>query len=199
MTPPLGTRPLALPDGPGRLVQILPGQFHVSGGDERILTLLGSCVAACIRDVRLRAGGMNHFLLPEPAEKDRPAGWDDDPTRYGCFAMEQLINGILARGGRRERLEVKLFGGGRMIAGMSDVGARNIEFVKRYLAAEGLRCVAEDLGGDRPRKVLYDPSSGLAMVRKLGRPLAAGIALREQGHATTLAAQPVAGEVDLWG
>ncbi len=45
-------------------VKVLPGEYYVSADDEAIVTVLGSCVAACIRDVRLGVGGLNHFMLP---------------------------------------------------------------------------------------------------------------------------------------
>jgi chemotaxis protein CheD len=149
--------------------KILPGEFYVSLRGEMIVTVLGSCVSACVRDKNLGIGGMNHFMLPVKGDHSRT--WGSNPisaeTRYGNWAMEYLINEILKNGGLRKNLEVKLFGGGKVLANMGDVGLRNIEFVKQYLKDEGLSIVAEDLGDYFPRKVLYFPDTGAVKVKKL--------------------------------
>src|SRR5665213_563761 len=125
-----------------------------AGGDVTFSTVLGSCISACIRDAKARVGGMNHFLLAEPSElaRDRYGG----SARYGAFAMEQLINGVLSRGtGQKANLEIKLFGGGLINASMVDIGGKNVEFVRQFLADEGYVAVAEDLGGTVARRVLF--------------------------------------------
>jgi len=151
-------------------VKILPGEYYVTKGDETVTTVLGSCISACIRDPKLNVGGMNHFMLPEDKSVG-PNNWLDPTvglaTRYGSYAMENLINDLLKLGATRERLEIKLFGGGRILQGMTDVGERNIEFIKSYMELEGLRIAAEDLGGTQPRKVVYFPASGRCKLRKL--------------------------------
>ena len=157
------------PDTQRWTVKILPGEFYVTRNDEAITTVLGSCVSACIRDPVARVGGMNHFMLPE----DHSGSFRTPEalaTRYGSNAMESLINDVLKLGGLRERLEIKIFGGGRVLAHMTDVGARNIEFVRNYLSTEGLRTNAQDVGGGEPRKVIYYPTEGRVRVRKL-RPI----------------------------
>ena len=151
-------------------VKILPGEYYVSRSDEAISTVLGSCVSACVRDPTRGLGGMNHFMLPEDAAVG-PNDWLDPAiglaTRYGSYAMESLINDLLKLGAARERLEIKLFGGGRILAAMTDVGGRNIEFIRNYMTLEGYRVAAEDLGGTQPRKVVYFPANGLARMRRL--------------------------------
>ena len=127
------------PDTQRWTVKILPGEYYVTRGDEAITTVLGSCISACIRDPVAQVGGMNHFMLPEDsspgATASRPSGL---ATRYGSYAMESLINDLLKLGARRERLEIKLFGGGRVLTSMTDVGARNIRFVGTTCELEGL-------------------------------------------------------------
>ena len=151
-------------------MKILPGEYYVTRGDEAITTVLGSCISACMRDPVKNVGGMNHFMLPEDASTG-PNNWLDPAvglaTRYGSYAMESLINDLLKLGAMRERLEIKVFGGGRVLSGMTDVGARNIEFVRGYLQLEGFRIAAEDLGGTQPRKVIYFPASGRVKMRRL--------------------------------
>jgi chemotaxis protein CheD len=151
-------------------VKILPGEYYVTRSDEAVATVLGSCVSACVRDPERNVGGMNHFMLPEDATVG-PNNWLDPAvglaTRYGSYAMESLINDLLKLGASRERLEIKLFGGGRILSGMTDVGGRNVEFVRNYMQIEGYRVSAEDLGGQQPRKVVYFPASGRVRMRKL--------------------------------
>ncbi|MDE3116540.1 MAG: chemotaxis protein CheD [Pseudomonadota bacterium] len=142
--------------------QIMQGEAYVTGDtDEVLTTILGSCVAACIRDPVLRLGGMNHFLLPE-ADIHGHDGRDGGGMRYGVYAMEKLINGILSRGGVRERLQAKLFGGANVMAALSDVGTRNADFAERFLQNEGIAIVGGDLRGISPRRIQYWPASGRA-------------------------------------
>jgi len=147
-----------------------PGDYYVSQGGELIGTVLGSCVSACVRDSRLRIGGMNHFMLPMEGGEGG-GGWSvgSAATRFGNVAMERLIQALLELGGRRDSLEVKLVGGGRVLEAMTDIGQRNIQFVRQYVRSEGLCVVGEDLGDIYPRKVLYDPASGSARVKRLAR------------------------------
>lgn len=179
--------------------RVLPGEFYVSGSpQEEIVTTLGSCIAACIRDPLARFGGMNHFLLPDSRwAKDTSPALIHANNSYGLFAMESLINKILQLGGRRDRLEVKVTGGGR-IGGCSSVGDRNIQFIRDFLALDGLRCLAEDVGGPYPRKVRYDPVSGRLLVKKLA-PLSEPLVLeREAAYRQAVELGSVAGEVELF-
>jgi chemotaxis protein CheD len=186
------------PDTQRWTVKILPGEFYVTSSDEAITTVLGSCVSACIRDPVTRVGGMNHFMLPE----DNSTYDINAPvvlaTRYGSNAMESLINEVLRQGGLRERLEIKIFGGGRVLDGMADVGARNIEFVRNYLNLEGLRANAQDVGGEQPRKVVYFPAEGKVRVRKL-RPIEnRGVSDREKLYMDSLGSKNDGGDIELF-
>ena len=147
---------------PEKRVNIIQGEYHVTGDPAVVLTtLLGSCVAACLRDPELAIGGMNHFLLP--GEED---GFGRDGTReaerYGVHLMELLVNGLLRQGARRERLEAKLFGGAQTREGLADIGARNASFAERFLSHEGIRIVGSSLRGERGRRIQYWPGSGRA-------------------------------------
>lgn len=182
------------------VAKILPGEYYVTGAQEVLITVLGSCVAACIRDVEAGIGGMNHFMLPASGRSgDRWGGPLGRATRYGTAAMERLINDILKYGGRRECLEVKVFGGSKVLAHMRDIGESNIRFVREYLAREGLRLAAADVGGASPRQVQYFPHTGKALVRRLGALQDADVATRERSYLRSLQAQPVVGEIDLFG
>lgn len=152
---------------PHEIASILPGELFVSKEPMVVYTVLGSCISACIRDPLVGVGGMNHFMLPEPKEKSHDS-WGES-TRYGAFAMESLINEILKRGGIRSRLEIKLFGAGKIYEGNIDVGANNAKWVTQYLTREGLTIVKADLGDVFPRKVYYFTDSGRVLMKKLER------------------------------
>jgi chemotaxis protein CheD len=146
--------------------------------DVTFSTILGSCVSACIRDREAMIGGMNHFLLAEPAglARDRYGA----SSRYGAFAMEQLINKVLSQGsGRKANLEIKVFGGGLINAALSDIGAKNIEFIRDFVANEGYPLAGEDLGGTYARRVMFRPSTGRAFVKRLDAADGAGVARAE--------------------
>jgi chemotaxis protein CheD len=189
------------PDTARWTVKLLPGDYYVTRSDEAITTVLGSCVSACIRDPQLQIGGMNHFMLPEDLSFDDeapPDAFDRQATRYGSYAMESLINDLLKLGATRERLEIKLFGGSHILASMTDIGAHNIAFIKRYLAVEGLAVMAQDLGGDRPRKIVYFPGTGRARLKTL-RPIEnRSIADREQLYLVRLRRAQEGGDIELF-
>lgn len=150
--------------------KILPGELYVSTHGEMISTVLGSCISVCIRDKNKGIGGMNHFMLPKDNEFSSES-WGDNPatsaSRYGNWAMEYLINAILKRGGEKKNFEVKVFGGGQMMAKMTDIGQKNILFVYQYLAEEMLKIEASDVGDVFARKVLYFPDTGNVKVRRI--------------------------------
>jgi chemotaxis protein CheD len=181
--------------------RILPGEYYVTASDEAVSTTLGSCIAACIRDRVSGIGGMNHFMLPASAGAESDA-WKASGlgagTRYGNFAMEHLINGIMRNGGRRENLEVKIFGGGRILANMTDVGIRNIVFAREYLKTEKLRVVAEDVGDAFPRMVVYFPATGNARVKRLRSLHNNVIAIQENSYIERIVEKPVAGDIELF-
>lgn len=172
---------------PHEIASILPGEWFVSKEPMVVYTVLGSCISACIRDPIAGVGGMNHFMLPEPKEKSHDS-WGES-TRYGAFAMESLINEILKRGGMRSRLEIKLFGAGKIYDGNIDVGANNAKWVTQYLTREGLAVVKADLGDVFPRKVYYFTDSGRVLMKKLERLKNRTIFDRENEYASQIVRQ----------
>jgi len=181
--------------------KILPGEYFVTDKDEIITTVLGSCVSACIRDRIFGIGGMNHFMLPETTANmskhlEEGSGWTE-ATRYGGYAMEMMINDILKHGGRRENLEIKIFGGGKIIQNMTDVGERNVKFAEDYIKNEGLTLISEDTGDIFPRKVVYHPNSGKVKVKRLKSMHNDTLLRREETYKHDLE-EPIAGEIDLF-
>jgi chemotaxis protein CheD len=181
--------------------KILPGEYYVTQEDELITTVLGSCVSACIRDRESGIGGMNHFMLPETSSGKLKQGNDGIvgiATRYGNYAMEHLINTILSNGGKRKNLEVKVFGGGKIMPALTDVGMKNINFVLDYIDQEGLKLLSHDLGDIYPRKVIYFPKTGKVGMKKIQNLHNDKIAQRERQYFNSLKNAPVAGDVELF-
>lgn len=183
-----------------KAVKVLAGEYYVTAEDMALTTVLGSCVSACVRDSTAGIGGMNHFMLPD--EAGSATSRDATATmRYGAYAMEVLLNELFRLGARRERLEAKVFGGGAVLANMTmlNIGARNADFVLRYLQMERVRIVAQDLKGTLPRRVNFFPHSGKVAVRKLRqRDDALQVQHGEQELAQVLSRQRARPKVDLF-
>lgn len=179
--------------------KISPGEYYYTDKDMVIVTVLGSCVSACIRDNKSGIGGMNHFMLPDGggADKDSPIS---ESMRYGSYAMEVLINQLIRNGARRENLEAKIFGGGNVLKSFTttNVGERNAAFVKRFLKDEGIKVTGEDLLDIYPRKVYYFPKTGKVLVKKLKELNNFTLVKREEAYASKLKTSDVGGDVDLF-
>lgn len=179
------------------LVKVFPGEFYFTRQpDEILVTVLGSCVSACIRDPVTGVGGMNHFML---AQSDS-GSWGGYPqsTRFGNFAMEKLINELIKAGCSRDRMEIKVFGGGNVTDTSNAVGSANAEFVLRYLEVEGLPCAAKDLGGSHPRRIHYSPATGRVVRRLLGTSETYVVAREEDEYASRLMSRQASGEIQLF-
>ncbi len=173
-------------------VKVLPGEYFVSNEDVLIMTVLGSCIAACVWDGKARVGGMNHFMLPEG---------EDGSGRYGSYAMELLLNEMIKMGARRETMQAKVFGGGAVMAGFTtmNVGERNTKFVLDYLATERIPVVSQDVLDIHPRKVCFFPVTGKALVKRLAHAHPEALAVEERkGNAAQVAKATAGGSVDLF-
>ena len=178
--------------------KILPGEYYVTGRDMMIVTVLGSCVCACIRDKVSGIGGMNHFMLPDSgSDQSNPLG---ESARYGTYAMEILINELLKMGAKRNNFEAKVFGGGAVLRGFTviNVGERNAEVVLRYLQTENIHVSAQDLLDIYPRKVYFFPQTGLVRVKKLKTVHNDTIVNRESEYKSRLAYSKLGGDVELF-
>jgi len=176
-------------------VKVLPGEYFVTGENMVICTVLGSCIAACLWDRTLNIGGMNHFMLPEGDSTDVSG-------RYGSYAMELLINEMIKLGARRETMQAKVFGGGQVMANFTtmNVGERNTDFVTQYLQTERIPIVSEDVLDIYPRKVVFFPATGKAMVKRLAHAHPENLVEQERsrGSAAQLAKTNAGGSVDLF-
>lgn len=165
------------------LITIQAGEYYVCKGDEVISTILGSCVSVCIRDARLGIGGMNHFMLPGE-DGALPGAGASANARYGMYAMELVIGGIIKAGGGRDGLEAKVFGGGHVLPSAPACGETvpraNLDFVRRFLSLEEIPLVSYDVGGNCGRKVFYLPRTGQAFIKRLAEPLGPEALEREE-------------------
>jgi len=145
-------------------VDLHGGQVFVSAEPTIVTSILGSCVAVCLTDHVTRIGGINHFLLPHPAQRAISA-------RYGSVAIPLLISQLLETGAKRESLEAKVFGGACVVpqpaATAQHLGALNVRLAFELLREQGIPVVAQDVEGDRGRRILYHTDSGVAWVRRL--------------------------------
>lgn len=150
--------------GPPQLrIHVVQGEQYVDNNPDAVLTtILGSCIAACLWDPISGFGGMNHFLLPGDESQAGEARTGNSSARYGVHAMELLVNALLRRGARRESLRAKLFGGARMIRGLTDVGNLNAGFAEKFLQAEGIPVEGGSLRGDYGRRIQFWPVGGRA-------------------------------------
>ena len=176
-----------------RAIRLLPADYAVSDEPLAIVTLLGSCVAACLYDPLLRVGGMNHFMLPDG---DDGAGFG----RYGSYAMELLINEMLKSGARRESLQAKIFGGAQVMSNFTtmNVGERNTDFVIDYLQTERIPLLSQDVLDIYPRKVCFFPVTGKAMVKRLAHAHPEQLVNERRGNAVAVAQTTAGGSVDLF-
>lgn len=178
--------------------KILPGEYYATPRDMVLVTVLGSCVCACIRDRVSGIGGMNHFMLPDSGQdRGNPLS---ESARYGVYAMEVLINQLLKMGAKRSHFEAKVFGGGSVLRGftVANVGERNAEFVLDFLRTENIDIAAQDLLDVFPRKVYYFPHSGLVRVKKLRNVHNNTIIDRETAYNARLSYSKLVGEVELF-
>jgi len=175
--------------------KILPGQYHATPDDVVIVTVLGSCVSACLWDPARRIGGMNHFMLPGATGGAAVAS-----ANLGVYAMEVLINRMLKLGAERRRIVAKVFGGASVLEGMDalNVGTQNGTFVLEFLAEEGIPVVAQDLYDVCPRKVYFFAASGKVMVKRLGALRNDTLEQRERDYLASLK-RGQAGEVEIFG
>jgi chemotaxis protein CheD len=182
------------------VVKLMTGDCYVTPEPrEMLVTILGSCVSACMRDPVSGAGGMNHMLLPGNGNNEGKTKGDPGySTRFGVFAMEELINGILKLGGRKDRLEVKIFGGGNVIKNSAMIGTKNVNFVREFLKNEGIKIHAEHVGGNLPRRIHYFPETGKVMMRELKRKDDLRIVEEEKEYQTKLISKPKAQEAELF-
>lgn len=179
--------------------KILPGEYYATARDMLLVTVLGSCVCACIRDKVSGIGGMNHFMLPDGGQdRSNPLG---DSARYGVYAMEILINQLLKMGAKRSNFEAKVFGGGAILRGftVANVGERNAEFVLKFLKMENIHVAAQDLLDIYPRKVYFFPNTGLVRVKKLKQVHNDTVVNRESEYSTRLHYAKVEGDMEMFG
>ena len=182
-------------------VKLLPGQYFVTTQNKMLVTVLGSCVAACLFDPVSGIGGMNHFMLPSvnktAEEFDKMQGV---AAKYGVHAMELLINDLVKAGASKKRIKAKIFGGGKVVPSFvqNDVGRFNAEFVTQFLNTERIPILASDLCDTYARKIYFFPSDGNVLMKRIHELNNATIIERESQHRWELSTRAPSGSVDLF-
>ncbi|WP_022942037.1 chemoreceptor glutamine deamidase CheD [Psychromonas hadalis] len=176
-------------------IRILPGEYYISTKNKLLMTVLGSCVSACIWDKKRGVGGLNHFMLPGKASADF-----NKSARYGNYAMEILINHIIQLGGKREDLVAKVFGGGKVMHAFTalDIGKDNADFITNYLHNELIPILASDLGDIYPRRICFFPQTGKVMMRKLTDTYHRKIEKQEDNYFNKVNKTEIEGEIELF-
>lgn len=174
-----------------RACKITPGEYCVTDSGEVIVTVLGSCVIACIRDWRRGIGGMYQFMVVNVNE-DQPL--NQRMESMASAGMDNFINHLVDRGAEESELEAKVFGGGNILNGMqrNNVGARSAQFLRSYLAGRNIPVLADDMLGIYPRKVYFFPETGEVLVKKLKDIKNETILQREQEYSHRLFARMLA-------
>ena len=178
-----------------------PGGYCASDEDIIITTLLGSCVSIALYDARRAVGGLNHFMLPSP--KGSQSSEYPDSAKYGVNAMELLINEMLKKGARRERLTAKVFGGASVLAigtgSRNNVPQDNIDFAEEFLKAEGVPVLSRDVGGTTARKILFFVRDGRVLLKRITGTLIAAVKLKERTYLERIVRKEgTAGDVTLF-
>lgn len=138
---------------------LYPSSLFVSKDPYLVKTILGSCVAVCIWDKRLKFGGINHYMLPNWNGNDLAS------PKYGNIAIDKLVEKMLFNGSRIEDLQAKVFGGGELLSqggkmSATMIGERNIRVAYLMLEEKNIQVVASSTGGKRGRKILFFTNSG---------------------------------------
>ncbi|PBQ33757.1 chemotaxis protein CheD [Sphingobacteriaceae bacterium] len=142
---------------------LFPSTLFVEKEGYLIDTILGSCVAVCLYDTKLKIGGMNHYMLPL---------WNGEglaSPKYGNIANEKLIEKIIKLGSSKQNLIAKIFGGANQINSSINVGDRNIQIAKEQLSSYGIKIAKENLGGTIGRKIRFDSSTGEVLMKFLSK------------------------------
>ena len=179
------------------LITIHPGEFFATKEDTIVSTVLGSCIAVGFFDEGSKAGGLNHFMLPGDYGKSDLI--KSPNAKYGMYAMELLINDLMALGVKKSALRAKVFGGGAVLRFADGSGSKipgsNIDFAFEYLAKEGIPVIASDVGGTEPRKIFFFARTGKVLLKRIGGTLVDLVEKEEERYLNNLQTQAREGGV----
>lgn len=176
---------------------IHPGDYCIINNNDVLCTVLGTCIAVTILDVKNHITGMNHFLLPD--DNGKANSKDSYSARYGCWAMEHLINDMIKYGAERKHMEFKYFGASRLLKMKSvDVAGKNIAFIENFMKEEGIRVRSKDVGGSSPRKIFIFPDTGKVLVKKLSANKSKDLEKEEKTYFDSINENHEEGDVDIF-
>lgn len=146
---------------------LYPSTLFVDSDKYQVSTLLGSCVAVCLYDTKLKIGGINHYMLPFWSGRGLAS------PKFGNVAISKLIDNIESLGSQRKNLIAKVFGGGNPLLNESDnagfnIGNRNIQIAYEMLEEYKISIIAKSVGGKKGRKIQFDTFTGVVLMKVIG-------------------------------
>ena len=168
-------------------VFLLPGEYMVSKQPHLISTLLGSCVAVCLYHPQHHFGGINHYMLPTSANKERNG-------KYGDYAINLLLQFMERACGSLSGVEAMIFGGANVIGSISTgsgptIGGRNIALAQELMKKNGIKVTKEQVGGTAGLKIFYQNWDNQVRVETMNsRNMSDSLIVKEESARTPVAA-----------
>ncbi len=159
------TDPIAPPNMPR--VFLLPGEYHLTKQSKFIATLLGSCVAVCIRNTKNGSAAMNHYLhdiMPETEKRNI--------GRFGDASIRHIVDSLFKLDSQSSHYQAKIFGGGSVVSHLGigmGIGNKNIVIAKQVLAEYGIPIVESNVGGKKGMKIYFNTLDFSVDVRSVGQ------------------------------
>jgi chemotaxis protein CheD len=140
---------------------LYPGQVFATREPIVISTILGSCAAVCLWDRHKKAGGMNHYLLPDGVSEG------ENRLRYGTSANPELLKQVLALGCEIRNLQAKIFGGSCAFGAnpSTSLGTRNVLLAEEFLRSSGIHVAEKDVSGKRGRRLIFQIADGVTTIK----------------------------------
>lgn len=144
--------------------------LNVAFSPDRLITVgLGSCVGIAIYDKDTKLGGLAHIMLPDSSQFNKIT----NEIKFADLAIPILVDNMIKKGAKLRNMRAKIAGGASMFnfsdkSIVMDIGNRNGIAVKNTLKNLSIPIVAEDIGGNKGRTLIFDTVSGMLSIRTVG-------------------------------
>jgi chemotaxis protein CheD len=151
------------------------GEVIIATEPSYIWTVLGSCVSVILYSSRKKVSAICHAQMVEKEFSIKIAKSEfnniksaikDDFRFLGC-AVNYMINELLLMGIRKTDIVASIYGGGRIIKNMQDVGLENAESAVKILQDQGVHIIRKDIAGNKTRTIRYYSDTGITHVKLL--------------------------------